>query len=371
MSKKIIHIVLGKANPNRMNGVNRVVHFLSNALSEIGNDIEVWGLSGDQELDQTIDRAYKLKVFINGAKKLTSKDLIKELKETKNAVFHLHGGFIPVFGKIARLIKNNGNEFVFTPHGCYTTGAMAKNKWRKKMFFALHDKPLLLNAKIVQGLGYQESRDMRALVPESNIMDIANGQEDIFLDENDQIEKKEYLTFGYCGRLDRNHKGLDLLVEGFVKFKKVHNSDTKLWIIGGGDYESTMKQDIASAGLTEDVIFFGPKFGNEKFQLIASMDVFFHTSRHEGLPTAVLEACYLGVACAVTPQTSFDVFLEQNKAGWKINELSGDSVLNTMAEILEDHKKDLIKEKSQNASAMIKYSFSWIQIAREVEKMYA
>ena len=371
MNKKIIHIVLGKANPNRMNGVNRVVHFLSNALCEIGNDVEVWGLSKDKELDNTVERTYTLKVFVNGSKSLESTELKTALEEAKNTVFHLHGGFIPVFSTISKIIKSTGNEFVFTPHGCYTEGAMAKNKWRKKLFFWMYDRYILLNAKTVQGLGYQESADMRVLVPSATITDVANGQEEICIDEIKIKEEKTLdLVFGYCGRLDRNHKGLDLLIDGYIDFKSKSTNTTKLWIIGGGDYESEMKRKISEAGLDSEVVFFGPKFGQEKFNLIAKMDVFFHTSRHEGLPTAVLEACYLGVPSAVTPQTSFDKYLEDYNAGWRVEELSSDAVTKCMNQIMKDYSLGELEVKAQNAKSMIRASFSWIQIAHEVEKMY-
>jgi hypothetical protein len=42
---EIIHIVLGKANPDRMNGVNKVVYQLATKQVEFGENVAVWGLS--------------------------------------------------------------------------------------------------------------------------------------------------------------------------------------------------------------------------------------------------------------------------------------------------------------------------------------
>ena len=42
---EIIHLILGKANPNRMNGVNKVVHELATTQVEKGISAEVWGIT--------------------------------------------------------------------------------------------------------------------------------------------------------------------------------------------------------------------------------------------------------------------------------------------------------------------------------------
>ena len=42
MNKKIVHLVLGKANPERMNGVNKVAHALAATQKDFGYDVEVW-----------------------------------------------------------------------------------------------------------------------------------------------------------------------------------------------------------------------------------------------------------------------------------------------------------------------------------------
>jgi len=43
----IIHLVLGKANPQRMNGVNRVVHQLANTQAALGQSVTIWGIAND------------------------------------------------------------------------------------------------------------------------------------------------------------------------------------------------------------------------------------------------------------------------------------------------------------------------------------
>ena len=44
---EIIHIILGKANPNRLNGVNKVVYQLATKQAEFGLNVSVWGITKD------------------------------------------------------------------------------------------------------------------------------------------------------------------------------------------------------------------------------------------------------------------------------------------------------------------------------------
>ena len=368
--KKIIHIVLGKANPNRMNGVNRVVHFLAQAQKSIGLEVEVWGLSSNSDLDETVDRDYDLKIFINGSSRIDSSKLITSINENNEAIFHLHGGFIRVFSLLASEIRKAGSNYLFTPHGCFTKGAMAQNKLKKKVFYWLFERRLIKKAKFVQCLGYQEKSDLKSLVNKANIISVPNGQEPIFFNEKAIEPQEENIVFGYCGRLDRHHKGLDLLIGGFIKFKQKTQSKNKLWIIGDGPYKETMFRLLRESKLEDEAVFFGKKFGEEKFNIISKMDVFFHSSRHEGLPTAVLEACSLGIPSAVTPFTSFDRCLENNNAGWRINEATIESVYSTMLQIAMDEKSNQIGKKGANARNMIKRDFTWEKIAESLQDYY-
>ena len=44
---EIIHLVMGKANPQRMNGVNKVVYQLATKQAEAGIKVQVWGFTKD------------------------------------------------------------------------------------------------------------------------------------------------------------------------------------------------------------------------------------------------------------------------------------------------------------------------------------
>src|ERR1700744_4634819 len=99
---EIIHVVLGKANPGRMNGVNKVVNDLATQQCRNGEKVQLWGITRYPRHDYP-GRPYPTKLFLAAANPFSlDKDLRAALDEIEaEAIFHLHGGFIPVFYSLA------------------------------------------------------------------------------------------------------------------------------------------------------------------------------------------------------------------------------------------------------------------------------
>ena len=117
-SLQIVHLVLGKANPHRMNGVNRVVHQLATVQKKMGMNVCVWGLAENLETNFP-ERPFKTHLFLQEKGKfkipLSLKSAIKQL--SKNTVIQMHGAFISEFYTISKLLKKEKIPYVFTPHG--------------------------------------------------------------------------------------------------------------------------------------------------------------------------------------------------------------------------------------------------------------
>lgn len=113
---EIIHLILGKANPNRMNGVNKVVYQLATKQAESGKNVSVWGITkdlthnyGERNFETILFKAKK-NPFLIGR---NLKDSIR--KKKGKATFHLHGGWIPTYSTISRFLSKNNIPFVITP----------------------------------------------------------------------------------------------------------------------------------------------------------------------------------------------------------------------------------------------------------------
>ena len=368
---KIIHLVLGKANPNRMNGVNKVANQLASTQKDLKQDVELWGIANNLTHDYP-KRNYTTYLFQQLKNKLVlDKHLVQAIKSLpQDAIFHFHGAFIPEFFKVAKLLKNQKIPFVYTPHGSFAEAALQQSKWTKKVYIQLFESFILKNAKAVQLLGTNEFNHLDNVIKIEHKHLIANGQN---LNEIPNVSnfntKNELPLFGFCGRLDKNHKGLDLLLDGFKLYLDNHRKGY-LSLIGDGKDRVFLEQKAKNLNIENYVVFHGKKFGNEKFDLLSQMDVFMHTSRMEGFPTAVLEAAALQKPCITSNETNINNYISKYEAGFPLAENNPIHICEAMENAADSFYDKKLKIKGKNALRMVKNEFSWPKIAKQLIEIY-
>lgn len=368
---EIIHIVLGKANPDRMNGVNKVVHQLATKQVEFGKKVSVWGIARDQENNYG-NRNFETRLFL---KKTNPFGIPIEMEsviiEKKNkAVFHIHGGWVPVFSSIGKLLNKYNLPFVFTPHGAYNKIAMNRSFLLKRLYFLLFEKKLLQRATTIHCIGKSETVGLRALYKNKKTILVPYGFENNAIVSFENSKNKE-IIFGFIGRLDIYTKGLDTLIKAFKKLLKNH-PNAQLWIIGDSNEKEKLNTLIIKSGLGKSVTLFGGKFGLEKEDLIQKMDVFVHPSRNEGLPTSVIEAASFGKPCVVTDATNIGDLINKYQSGRTIYNQDYKELCKAMIDfstIWQNQNKFI--EIRHNAVKMIADSFNWKKIIQEFNtKLY-
>ena len=368
---KIIHLVLGKANPKRMNGVNKVAYQLATTQADLGLDVTLWGIANNLEVNYP-PRNFNTRIFQQYKNKLIlDAELVVAIKAlpTKSIV-HIHGAFIPEFYKISRLLKKQNIPYIFTPHGSFTEMAMTKNKWVKKFYFQYFESKLIRDAKMIQLLGINEFDYLDTLTSEANKCLIPNGQDLKGIPSIDKEERaSENMVLGFCGRLATFHKGLDLMLKGFALYRK-NGGAGRLELIGDGGDRPELEQLAKELGIDQAVIFHGKKFGAEKFELLSRMDVFLHTSRMEGFPTAVLEAAALQIPTITSEATNINSFVETYESGFILANNTPEEIAALMAkaEILFQEKR--LKPMGEQGRKMVEVEFDWKNIAKQLVEIY-
>ncbi|RZK62165.1 MAG: glycosyltransferase [Hymenobacter sp.] len=368
---KIIHLILGKANPERMNGVNKVVHALATQQHRAGADVAVWGITADLS-DNYPAREFTTRLFLAQRNPF---GLATELREALRlltgapAVVHLHGAFIPVYFSVARCLSALKIPYVLTPHGSYSPAAMRKSGLRKQVYGRVFESYLLRRAARVHCLGQSEITGVQRLNPALPTALLPYGFEPPQPVVPSAPAAAGRFRVGFCGRLDDHHKGLECLLLGFIQFARQVPS-AELWLIGDGPDRAQVAQ-WAEAAPAGSVQLLGSRYGDEKIGLLGQLDVFAHTSHYEGLPTAVLETVALGVPCVVTEATNLGSYVREFGCGEVLP--TADPTLFAAA-LHRLHQRWLANQKTNELAshcrAMVGTAFHWPALLPAYEQMY-
>lgn len=366
---EIIHVVLGKANPDRMNGVNKVVYQLATNQKLAGKNVSVWGITknltinyGERNFNTLLFKAYRNKFKLDKA-------FVSALKQKAGkAIFHLHGGFNPIFYSISRQLKKHNIPFVFTPHGAYNQIAMQRSSTIKKLYIALFEKPLLKRAAVIHSIGQSEVTGLQSFYLNNKSQLVAYGyQNELDVTATPPADK---FIIGFCGRLDIYTKGLDLLVKAFSKFT-LNQSNAQLWIMGDGPEKQTLAQLAIQHGVEDKVVFWGSVFGDKKNELLKQLHVFAHPSRNEGLPSSVLEAASIGLPCVVTTATNTGDVIKKYNAGRVIEQPDENELYHALLKIKNTIDNEGIAPIANRSKLMVTREFNWNKVVVDFDRMYA
>jgi len=364
---KIIHILVGKADPNTMNGVNKVVHSLATIQTEKGLDVEVWGITSNPSIIRH-KHVYKLSLFRRDKTKFRLADELKSSidKILPDVRVHLHSVFLPEFHLIGRRLKRKGVSWVLTPHGGYESAGWRKNRLTKEAFSYLFERPVVEGASAVHAIGETELASIRNRFKAKKVVLIPNGL--VLTDAPSETDGQ--LIFGFCGRLSTEHKGLDLLVDGMARYR-FSGGKGLLWLVGDGSGRSEIENKVRSLGADNHVKFLGAMFGDEKLRALSKMAVFLHTSRWDVLPTAVLEAAGLSKPLLVSKATNFGPYVDQWKCGIVLDENTPEHIAEGMTFFENAHADGGLSEMGRNSRNMAKSEFQWSTIVDAmIEKVY-
>lgn len=367
---EIIHIALGKVNPNRMNGVNKVVYNLATEQVKAGNKVSVWGISNSIEHDYP-ERNFTTVLFKKKSNPFAVPAGFEDalIQSHSNTIFHIHGGFIPVFYSISKLMRKLNRKFIFTPHGSYNRIAWRKSGFSKRIYFNLFENNMLKNAALVHVLGKSETEGLNTI---SSGLEIVRAPYGFELASNEILPTraaKENYLIGFCGRIDIYTKGLDVLVKAFADFLKTHPL-SNLWIIGDGPERVALENQVKQLNVSEKVIFYGSKYGQEKDDLISQLDLFVHPSRNEGLPTAVLEASSMGIPCLITEATNLGDEVRASDSGIVIAHTNAAEMVQGFEKSFEVFSKPSAAEQRKNAQQMVLDYFNWNKVIDNFNSIY-
>jgi len=361
-----------------VSGVDRTVAGLVTHLERFGVMPEVWHVSNRyssvQERRSGSVPVFELPAYqrMRSAVSRLPRSTRRFIRERRHQIdmLHLHSVFIPDNAWVAREARL---PYVITPHGGYAAEVIHGRNWAAKtLWMRMVERKYVGNASLIHAVSPRELDELRArfrarsFVYAPNAIDlpttpVAPGER--------MVGQRRRVVF--LGRLAVEHKGLDVLVEGYARFLRNEADVDAELIVAGPDFRSGLArlQRLAASLFPEDgPLFLGPVFGRDKDALLTSAYVFVHTSRWEGMPYAVLEALATGCPVLVTPATNLGGFVEEYGAG---------QVVDGTPEGISDGLKRLLglspEEYGQmclSARRLAEERFTWPTVAREIWTAY-
>jgi len=279
---------------------------------------------------------------------------------------HFHGLYEPFEAALASLAKHHGWNYIVSSHGGFHPCAQARKPFKKAIGNVLFSNKFIRDATAIHVLNDQERAAVTKRFRNSQIFNLPNGVNDDFFQAPvvGPATKKEGLTFGFIGRIDIKNKGIDLLLEAIIKLQRIRDV-AKIKFIFAGPFHSQNDENIFKTYLKkmqypQMVMHHGVVLEDKKQQFMDSFDVFLYTSRHEGMPGAVLEAMARAVPCLVTPGTNMQSIIKESEGGW-VCDCSAESIFDSLCHIIDSSAE--IPHKGEKAKYFIGDNFLWSKIS--------
>lgn len=283
----------------------------------------------------------------------------------------LHSVYEVKYFNIAKQLIKHNIPYVLFPHGAMTFEAQNKNRVKKIVANISFFNYVVKNADKIQYLTSGEAKNSEKWKKDYFIA--GNGIEvPEEFNKRNLVLNKNSINFNFLGRLDIRHKGIDYLLEACkISRNLLISNGIKINLFGpdqGGSVKF-IKKFIKDYQLESIVHLRGPVYKKEKKEMFLNTDIFILLSRHEGLPTSVLEALSYGIPCIVTPGTNMDEIIDKNKCGWKVTANSND-IASLFSYIVTNIKYNEFSTMKLNARKFIEEHYSWNSISQIVVDEY-
>ena len=291
-----------------------------------------------------------------------------------------HSTYIPVHAEIAADLRHRGIPYLICPRGGMTHYAQRYRWWKKRLGNLLFFRKMVADARALQCLTAGEAEATgdwrRPVFVAGNGVDLpedGGSQREI----RDGTARRTGRRFVFIGRLHVEIKGLDLLVDGCglaADVLRCEGASVELYGPGrsgrSADRQShrALAARIASRGVGDLVHLHDAVIGRTKTDVLRATDVFLHTSRTEGHPTAVLEALAHGVPCLLTPGTNVADEVQAAAAGWRV-EATAESIAQALQRLAGTDPNE-IQNAGARASCWVAGQYSWPTVAAKTIEHY-
>lgn len=168
----------------------------------------------------------------------------------------------------------------------------------------------------------------------------------------------------YLGRL-KKYKGIELAIDALPSvLKNVPNA--RYWIVGEGDFRSSLERKIAAMGLQDQVQLLGYRDGEEKLEILRKTRVLVYTSPKEGWGLSVIEANAMGIPAVASDAPGLRESVRDGETGYLVPHGDIPALSRRLSELLSDA---VTWGRMGQAGIRWAAEFNWDRMAGETEDL--
>jgi glycosyltransferase involved in cell wall biosynthesis len=285
-------------------------------------------------------------------------------------VVHIFGLYDLLGSAAAAACRKRAIPYVVEPIGMFVP--IVRNLWLKRIYHRVWGRQMLQGAIAIVATSEQEIEELASGgIPRAKIIMRRNGVEapaswpqlGAFRSKL-EIPKDTKLVL-FLGRLSVK-KSPELLLRAFAKVKK-QLEGTKLVFAGPDErgMKAQLERVAKELGVSQDVQFAGPLFGQDKWNAYRDADVFVLPSQNENFGNTAAEAVAAGTPVIVTERCGIAPLLA-NRAGLvvkhDVRELAG-----VLGGVLRDHE---LRRHLQSGCARVSKDLGWELPVSEMDSLY-
>ena len=285
---KILYIITGLG----LGGAEKVVCDLADQMSALGHLVKIAYLTGEilvRPRDINVDI---IPLDLNNLYGIysASKKYKKLIQDFQPDVVHAHMVHANIFSRINRIgCTIPKPKLICTAHNSNEGGKLRMMAYRLTNF--LSD----FNSNVSQEA--TESLIRKGAFNKNNLITVYNGIDLNKFNFFNKDKNSNELSFLSVGRFNKQ-KDYPNLFQAISILKNTINKEVKFYIAGDGELRPQLEQLIVDLGISDCVVLLGKR--SDIPNLLNKADYFVLSSRHEGLPTVVIEAMACGTFVIAT-----------------------------------------------------------------------
>ena len=284
----------------------------------------------------------------------------------KPELVHVNCCWMPACTLVQKMAQKRNIKVVLTPHGMLEPWIIKRHYWTRKLpALLLYQKAAIQNADCLQATAESEKQNLLKLGYNSNIKIVKLGIDAESITVKTSWKNNKQLLF-----LSRVHvkKGINYLIEA-ADILREELQGYKIVVAGEGDtdYVASLKQQIIDKGLQDIIQLIGGVYGDKKWELFQTSDLFVLPTHSENFGLAIAESLASGTPVITTVGTPWNDLNSSNSGAWI--EIGTQPLVDILKRFLSLSDEEL-EAMGKNGRKLIETKYSAKVMAEEMMEVY-